>query len=146
MVCGTCMVCATRCVAPVSAWTSGTSSPARASSRSANRPPVAPHEQGVLVAHGIRVERVLIPGKTAPAVRPPRRRAMSESTVDIPRIISVDDHVVEPPDLWTTRLPSQYQDKGPRVVRDRAKFSFTGGDPSLPNGVVDRGLGGLCVL
>jgi predicted TIM-barrel fold metal-dependent hydrolase len=62
---------------------------------------------------------------------------MSESTVDIPRIISVDDHVVEPPDLWTTRLPSQYQDKGPRVVRDRAKFSFTGGTFAFEKGVAD---------
>ena len=29
----------------------------------------------------------------------------------IPRIISVDDHVVEPPDLWTSRLPAEYQDR-----------------------------------
>jgi predicted TIM-barrel fold metal-dependent hydrolase len=62
---------------------------------------------------------------------------MSESTVDIPRIISVDDHVVEPPDLWTKRLPSQHQDKGPRVVRDRAKFSFTGGTFAFEKGVAD---------
>ncbi len=62
---------------------------------------------------------------------------MSESTVDIPRIISVDDHVVEPPDLWTKRLPAKYQDKGPRVVRDRAKFSFTGGVFSYEKGVAD---------
>ena len=26
-----------------------------------------------------------------------------------PLIISVDDHVVEPPDLWTSRLPARYQ-------------------------------------
>ena len=25
--------------------------------------------------------------------------------VNIPSIISVDDHVMEPPDLWTTRFP-----------------------------------------
>jgi predicted TIM-barrel fold metal-dependent hydrolase len=62
---------------------------------------------------------------------------MSESTVDIPRIISVDDHVVEPPDLWTKRLPAKYQDKGPRVVRDRARFSFTGGTFAYEKGVTD---------
>jgi predicted TIM-barrel fold metal-dependent hydrolase len=62
---------------------------------------------------------------------------MSESTVDIPRIISVDDHVVEPPDLWTKRLPAKYQDKGPRVVRDRARFSFTGGTFAYEKGVAD---------
>ena len=33
------------------------------------------------------------------------------------RIISVDDHVVEPPRLWQDRLPRKYQDVGPRVVR-----------------------------
>jgi predicted TIM-barrel fold metal-dependent hydrolase len=33
----------------------------------------------------------------------------------IPWIVSVDDHVVEPPDLWTSRLPSRYRDIGPHV-------------------------------
>ncbi len=45
----------------------------------------------------------------------------------IPRVISVDDHVVEPPDLWTSRLSAEYQDRCPRVVRQRAKFKFEGG-------------------
>jgi predicted TIM-barrel fold metal-dependent hydrolase len=47
--------------------------------------------------------------------------------MEIPRIISVDDHVVEPPDLWTNRLPEQFRDRGPRVVREKAKFDFQGG-------------------
>lgn len=33
-------------------------------------------------------------------------------------LISVDDHVVEPPNLWQDRLPAKYRDVGPRVVRD----------------------------
>ena len=37
---------------------------------------------------------------------------------EMPRIISVDDHVVEPPDLWQSRLPAKYKDRGPRIVRD----------------------------
>ena len=45
----------------------------------------------------------------------------------IPKIISVDDHVVEPPDLWTARLPSKYRDRCPRVERDTAVFNFEGG-------------------
>ena len=49
----------------------------------------------------------------------------------IPRIISVDDHVVEPPDLWTSRLPAKYQDRCPRVERDTAEFNFEGGVFSL---------------
>lgn len=45
---------------------------------------------------------------------------------DVPRIISVDDHVVEPPDLWQSRLPAAYRERGPRV--ERKKLSFGGGD------------------
>jgi predicted TIM-barrel fold metal-dependent hydrolase len=33
----------------------------------------------------------------------------------IPMIVSVDDHVVEPPDLWSSRLPAKYRDVGPRI-------------------------------
>jgi predicted TIM-barrel fold metal-dependent hydrolase len=36
---------------------------------------------------------------------------------DLPPIISVDDHVLEPKDLWTRWLPSRFRDAGPRVVR-----------------------------
>ena len=53
----------------------------------------------------------------------------------IPRIISVDDHVVEPPDLWTSRLPAKYQDRCPRVERDTARFLFEGGVFSYERGV-----------
>jgi predicted TIM-barrel fold metal-dependent hydrolase len=45
-----------------------------------------------------------------------------------PRIISVDDHVVEPPDVWTDRLPAKYREVGPRVVRAPVgEISFVGG-------------------
>ena len=36
---------------------------------------------------------------------------------DFPWIVSVDDHVIEPPDLWTARLPAKYAGVGPRVER-----------------------------
>ncbi|MDA3041000.1 MAG: amidohydrolase family protein [Actinomycetota bacterium] len=36
----------------------------------------------------------------------------------IPKIISVDDHVVEPPDLWSSRLPERFKERGPRIVRE----------------------------
>ena len=35
---------------------------------------------------------------------------------EIPRIISVDDHLCEPPHLWQSRLPAKYKDVGPHVV------------------------------
>ena len=37
----------------------------------------------------------------------------------LPRFISVDDHVLEPPDLWWTRLPKSVRDRGPQVRRER---------------------------
>ncbi|SNQ45294.1 Amidohydrolase family protein [Frankia canadensis] len=37
--------------------------------------------------------------------------------LDVPKIISVDDHVVEPPGVWQDRLPARYREVGPRLVR-----------------------------
>ena len=34
---------------------------------------------------------------------------------NMPWLVSVDDHVVEPPDLWTSRLPAKYKDVGPHI-------------------------------
>lgn len=58
----------------------------------------------------------------------------------VPLSISVDDHVVEPPDLWTTRLPEGLKARGPRVDRIKGVIagSTAGGflrvdeDPSNP--------------
>jgi len=36
---------------------------------------------------------------------------------EIPMIVSVDDHVVEPPHVWERWLPAQYRDRGPKIVR-----------------------------
>src|SRR4051794_18393483 len=33
-------------------------------------------------------------------------------------VISVDDHLVEPPDLFVGRLPAKYQDLAPKVVEN----------------------------
>ena len=38
---------------------------------------------------------------------------------ELPNIISVDDHVVEPPHLWQDRLPARMREKGPRIERAR---------------------------
>jgi predicted TIM-barrel fold metal-dependent hydrolase len=43
-----------------------------------------------------------------------------------PRLISADDHVLEPPNLWTSRLPGQYREIGPRVVREKVGISRDG--------------------
>ena len=36
---------------------------------------------------------------------------------DFPKIVSVDDHVVEPPHVWERWLPAKHREKGPRVER-----------------------------
>ncbi|MFM7271909.1 MAG: amidohydrolase family protein [Actinomycetes bacterium] len=49
-----------------------------------------------------------------------------EST--FPKIISVDDHIMEPPNVWQDRLPEKYRAVGPRVVRQKvADMQFVGG-------------------
>jgi predicted TIM-barrel fold metal-dependent hydrolase len=35
-----------------------------------------------------------------------------------PKIISVDDHVQEPPDLWSSRVPSALREDAPRIQRE----------------------------
>jgi predicted TIM-barrel fold metal-dependent hydrolase len=39
----------------------------------------------------------------------------------VPRIISTDDHVVEPPDLFRDRMPAALADRAPRVVRRKLR-------------------------
>ncbi|MEX1217093.1 MAG: amidohydrolase family protein [Acidimicrobiales bacterium] len=51
--------------------------------------------------------------------------AAIDTTRVIPKIVSVDDHIVEPADLWTSRLPKKYEGIGPRLERlrvDNLKF------------------------
>lgn len=37
----------------------------------------------------------------------------------VPWMVSVDDHIVEPADLWSSRLAQKYQEVWPHVVRER---------------------------
>ncbi len=46
---------------------------------------------------------------------------MSES---LPWVISVDDHVVEPKDVWWSRLPVALRERGPYVVEDTCEVTF----------------------
>jgi len=47
---------------------------------------------------------------------------MSYQGNDLPLIISVDDHVLEPGDLWTQRLPVAMRDRAPQLVRTKGRF------------------------
>jgi predicted TIM-barrel fold metal-dependent hydrolase len=49
------------------------------------------------------------------------------SHFEIPLIISVDDHVMEPPDLWTARAPDSIKDRVPRVERVPDRYTWKHG-------------------
>ncbi|MCB1002865.1 MAG: amidohydrolase, partial [Acidimicrobiales bacterium] len=63
--------------------------------------------------------------------------AHTPAEADLPLIISVDDHVMEPKDLWQRELPASLRDRGPRVVRERVKLEFTGGHYGFTRGAPD---------
>lgn len=46
------------------------------------------------------------------------------------RIVSPDDHLVEPPELWTGRLPAKDHDAAPHVRRERGEVVIGKGDVS----------------
>src|SRR5579871_4358219 len=62
---------------------------------------------------------------------------------ELPRIISVDDHVVEPPELWQERLPQKYRASGPRIERRKLKRSV-GGTGGANMGFVEASDGQWC--
>jgi predicted TIM-barrel fold metal-dependent hydrolase len=37
--------------------------------------------------------------------------------MELPKLISVDDHVVEPPHVWERWLPARWRERGPKIVR-----------------------------
>ena len=46
----------------------------------------------------------------------------------IPKIVSVDDHVIEPANVWQDRLPEKFKAVGPRLERRKIKsMKFVGG-------------------
>jgi hypothetical protein len=48
--------------------------------------------------------------------------------VEIPRVVSVDDHVMEPPELFRKRLPARFRDEAPRVERGNIeRIAYLGG-------------------
>jgi predicted TIM-barrel fold metal-dependent hydrolase len=56
---------------------------------------------------------------------------------ELPNMISVDDHVMEPKDLWQQQLPESLRDRGPRTVREKVKLSFKGGHYGYERNVED---------
>src|SRR5204862_425500 len=64
----------------------------------------------------------------SPARSARRRRREGADVTPFPKMISVDDHVVEPPHVWEDRLPARMREQGPRVERARwGDFSLAAG-------------------
>ena len=59
------------------------------------------------------------------------------------RVISGDGHVETPPDGWLARIPAQYRDRAPRLIRlpDGADGWLVEGQPMLHNGQNIKGRG-----
>ena len=76
-------------------------------------------QEGDLLIWDNRCVQHAVVGDTAGQERSLHRTTIAGGTptmTDIPWIVSLDDHVVEPPDVWTKRLPAKYRDVGPHVV------------------------------
>ena len=54
---------------------------------------------------------------------------------ELPMIISVDDHIVEPADVWTSRMPAKFKEAAPHIVRkDMPDVTFVGGKLTVNEG------------
>ena len=62
---------------------------------------------------------------------------VTPAEADLPLIISVDDHILEPRELWQRELPASLRERGPRVIRERARLDFRGGRLTLERDVPD---------
>lgn len=60
---------------------------------------------------------------------------------ELPNMISVDDHVMEPRDLWQRELPASLRERGPKTVREKVKLKFIGGHYGFERNAPD---GDLC--
>ncbi|MGB3409550.1 MAG: amidohydrolase family protein [Microthrixaceae bacterium] len=55
------------------------------------------------------------------------RTSVTPAEHELPLIISVDDHILEPRTLWQEQLPPSLRDRGPKVVREKVSVEFIGG-------------------
>ena len=65
--------------------------------------------------------------------------AATPAAEDLPKIISGDDHSLEPRTLWQEELPPSLRDRGPKVSRERLSLHFTGGHYGFTRNAPDGG-------
>ena len=46
---------------------------------------------------------------------------MKKEQASMRKLFSVDDHIVEPKDTWTSRVPAKYRDVAPHVREEDGK-------------------------
>ena len=61
-----------------------------------------------------------------------------EASMRAYRVISGDSHVVEPPDIWTERMPKKFGDRIPRLVHEEYGDST---EPAHAGRALRRGAG-----
>lgn len=61
---------------------------------------------------------------TRNAAPPQRERQGLIVLPDGAKLISADDHMIEPPHLWVDRVPAAYRDRAPRVVRAEGRDAW----------------------
>jgi hypothetical protein len=49
---------------------------------------------------------------------------MTEETINLDWLVSVDDHAIEPPNVWLDRLPAKYHDRAPHMVDTDAGLAW----------------------
>ena len=53
-------------------------------------------------------------------------------------LVSIDDHMIEPPDMYKNHVPAKYQDDVPKVIRNAAgvdEWVFQGNSTTTPFGM-----------
>jgi predicted TIM-barrel fold metal-dependent hydrolase len=65
---------------------------------------------------------------------------MSTTQADLDWLVSVDDHVIEPPHVWESRLPRKFKDRGPRYDEAGKVWRYEDTEISILRGVVNGGI------
>jgi predicted TIM-barrel fold metal-dependent hydrolase len=64
-----------------------------------------------------------------------------ESTMSLDWMVSVDDHVLEPPNVWQDRVPARYRDAAPHMVQTDAGEFWKYEDRLVPTGMLAAAAG-----
>src|SRR5208282_1362880 len=73
--------------------------------------------------------------RLAPGEMCPRRGNGDPMNVDDMILISIDDHTIEPPDMFQRTMPAKYRDQAPRLVKDdegHDRWMFQGNPVGMP--------------